>query len=194
MASKLFAKFASMAAGKSLHLLSIDHNYRSAGKKTLLFTAAVDNRTRVGQISSRIGLSREAETFDRDTDFYEVARNASGISALLVDEAQFIDGFNQARQLHLVAAKLDIPVLAFFLRSDFQGRPFEGAAALMSLADDVEMIKAMCDCGRASTMNIRLDDQGRRVNEGQQVLIGGSSRYKAACARCFYEGVDPYGC
>jgi len=190
MASKMFAKFGTMAGGKTLHLLSIAYNFEAAGKQILLFTAAIDDRTKIGQISSRIGVSREARTFDKTTDFFEEARKAEGISALLVDEAQFIDGFPQARQLHLVAAKLGIPVLTFFLRTDFKGRPFEGAAALMALADDVECIKGMCQCGRASAMNIRIDDQGNRVTEGQQILIGGSSRYQAVCSRCFYEGAD----
>ena len=93
----------------------------------------------------------------------------------------------QVRQLHRVAHTVGIPTICFGLRSDFQGNAFPGAAQLLTLADDIEEIKTICSCGRKATMNIRLDSQGQRVREGQQVEIGGNERYQQVCARCFYQ-------
>jgi len=92
------------------------------------------------------------------------------------------------QQLHRIAHLKNIPVICFGLRSDFQGKPFPGAAFLLTLADDIEEIKTICACGRKATMNVRIDEYGQRVREGEQVLIGGNNRYQQTCARCFYEG------
>jgi thymidine kinase len=75
------------------------------------------------------------------------------------------------------------------LRSDFRGDPFPGSAYLLALADDIEEIKNICSCGKKATMNVRVDDQGRRIREGEQVSIGGNESYLQACGRCFYAGM-----
>lgn len=76
--------------------------------------------------------------------------------------------------------------MCFGLRSDFRGDPFPGAAVLLTLADNLEEIRTACRCGKKATMNMRIDDDGARVVEGAQVLIGGNDRYRQVCARCFY--------
>lgn len=182
--AKLSMRVAAMNAGKSTYLLQIAHNYNENGMEVFLLTSALDGRDGFGVISSRIGLRREATTFSTQSNFDEVLKDVN-VACVLIDEAQFLT-FEQVRQLHRWVHTRDIPVVAFGLRSDFQGNPFPGSAALLTLAEDIEEIKAICACGKKATMNIRLDEAGNRVREGEQVLIGGNDRYRQVCAKCFY--------
>ena len=173
-----------MNAGKSTHLLQVAHNYNENGREVLLFTSALDGRDGYGVVSSRIGLKRDALTYTQDTDFLELLKDVK-VACVLVDEAQFLT-FRQVRQLHQWVHANDIPVMCFGIRSDFQGNPFPGSAALLTLADNLEEIRTICACGKKATMNIRMDEEGHRVREGEQVLIGGNSRYRQVCAKCVY--------
>ena len=183
--SKLYFRHAAMNAGKSTYLLQVAHNYESHGKLVVLVTAALDNRTAQGVISSRLGISRPARVFEADTSF-EVLLSDVAPDCVLVDEAQFLTA-TQVRELHRYAHATGVPVICFGLRSDFRGEPFEGAAWLLALADDLEEIKTICACSRKASMNVRIDAQGRRVREGAQVLIGAEEAYRSVCPRCFYE-------
>ncbi|MFY9513141.1 MAG: thymidine kinase [Rubrivivax sp.] len=181
--SKLFFRYAAMNAGKSTALLQVAHNYEERGMAVRLFTAAHDDRAGVGIIGSRLGLQREAGTFGPDTEFRR--EHLGDIACLLIDEAQFLS-LEQVRQLHRMAHREHLPVICWGLRSDFLGNAFAGSAALLTLADDVEEMKGICACARKATMNIRIDGEGRRVREGEQVVIGGNDRYRAVCPACFY--------
>ncbi len=176
-----------MNAGKSTALLQIAYNYEEQRQRVLLFTAAIDDRSGAGCIASRLGLQRQASVFDATTDFFAMLSAEAGLACVLIDEAQFLSS-DQARQLHRLANVCNLPVICFGLRSDFQGNAFPGSAQLLTLADDIEEIKTICACGRKATMNIRMDDSGRRVHAGEQVEIGGNNRYQQVCARCFYQG------
>jgi thymidine kinase len=151
-----------------------------------LFTAAHDDRAGTGTIASRLGLVRKAAGFGADTVF-ERAGLADDVACVLVDEAQFLSR-EQVVQLHRLAQCDGIPVLCYGLRNDFRGEAFPGSAALLCLADTLEEMKTVCACGRKASMNMRLDSSGRRVSEGEQVLIGGNDRYRAVCPSCFYAG------
>jgi thymidine kinase len=186
--AKLYFRYAAMNAGKSTALLQAAHNYEERGLRVRLFTAALDDRGGAGTIASRLGLSRQADTFGANTSFDPAAVLAGATprpACLLIDEAQFLTR-EQVRQLHRLVHRADIPVLCWGLRSDFQGHAFAGAAELLTLADDLEELKTICACGRKASMNLRLDAQGHRVTAGEQVLIGGNDRYRAVCPRCFY--------
>jgi len=179
-----------MNAGKSTALLQAAHNYEERGMRVRMFTAAHDDRAGQGLIGSRLGLQRVADTFGPDTVF-DAAGLGPGLACVLIDEAQFLTP-EQVRQLHRLAHQHHLPVLCWGLRSDFRGEAFPGAAALLTLADQLEEMKTICACARKASMNLRVDDQGRRVQEGEQVLIGGNERYRAVCPSCFYsEGDDP---
>lgn len=171
-----------MNAGKSTSLLQVAHNYEEQGQQVMLYTAAIDNRYGVGLITSRLGPQRQVDLFDNETDFLA---EAPQVACILVDEAQFLTT-RQVQQLHQVAQVRGIPVICYGLRSDFRGEPFPGSAYLLALADDIEEIKNICTCGKKATMNIRVDDEGRRIREGEQVSIGGNESYRQACGRCFY--------
>lgn len=183
--ARLFYRYSAMNAGKSTYLLQVAHNYEENGKTVFLLTSALDNRDGVGVISSRIGLRREAVTYTPSTDFAQLLLDVD-VACVLLDEAQFLT-FEQVRQLHQWVHARGIPVMCFGLRSDFQGNPFPGSAALLTLADDLEEIRTICACGKRATMNLRTDEQGQRLREGAQVLIGGNSRYRQVCAKCFYD-------
>ena len=188
--SKLYFRYAAMNAGKSTHLLQAAYNYEERGMKVRLFTAALDNRSGVGLIGSRLGLTRQVETFGPDTVF-DSAWVGEGVACLLLDEAQFLTP-EQVRQLHRLAHQHPVPVLCYGLRSDFRGDPFPGSIMLLALSDALEEMKTICACARKASMNLRIDAEGRRVKDGEQVLIGGNDRYRAVCPSCFYsEDEDP---
>jgi thymidine kinase len=174
-----------MNAGKSTALLQVAHNYEEQGQRVKLYTAAIDDRYGVGLITSRLGPQRQVEVFDTRTNFLE---GVPAVGCVLVDEAQFLST-TQVQHLHQLAQVRGIPVICYGLRSDFRGDPFPGSAYLLALADDIEEIKNICTCGKKATMNVRVDEQGRRIRDGEQVSIGGNESYRQACGRCFYAGM-----
>lgn len=185
--AKLYFYYASMNAGKSTTLLQADFNYRERGMGTMLYTAAVHDRSGHGVIDSRIGLAAKANAYDAGTDIraeVEAEIKRRQVDCLLLDEAQFLTR-PQVLQLASICDELDIPVLAYGLRTDFQGQLFEGSGALLALADVLVELKAICECGRKATMNLRVDEQGRAVRAGMQTEIGGNERYTALCRRHF---------
>jgi thymidine kinase len=189
--AKLYFYYASMNAGKSTTLLQADFNYRERGMETMLWTAALDDRFGEGAITSRIGLSTAAHKFSPDTNILADIENENeerALACVLVDEAQFLSR-DQVIQLAAVADKIGIPVLCYGLRTDFQGQLFPGSAALLGLADALIELKAVCECGRKSTMNLRVDAEGRAVKEGAQTEVGGNDRYVALCRKHFLEKV-----
>lgn len=182
--AKLYFRYASMNAGKSTYLLQVAHNYKENNKETLLLTADVDDRAGVGVIASRLGLSHQAQTFSKDLNFLEYLKDCEA-ACVLIDEAQFLTS-SQAKQLHQWVHLRNKPVMCFGLRTDFRGLPFEGASMLLALADDIDEIVTICACGKRATMQVRVDEEGNRILQGPQLEIGGNSRYRHVCARCFY--------
>jgi thymidine kinase len=189
--AKLYFYYASMNAGKSTNLLQADFNYRERGMATMLWTAELDDRGGDRAIESRIGLHAEAHRFGHGTDLWTAVKAAhvvQPLSCVLVDEAQFLSKA-QVWQLARIADEAGIPVLCYGLRTDFQGELFEGAAALLGIADSLVELKAVCHCGRKATMNLRVDESGAAVRAGAQTEIGGNDRYVALCRRHFSEAM-----
>lgn len=188
--SKLYFYFSAMNAGKSTTLLQSDYNYRERGMKTLLFTPELDDRYGVGKITSRIGLESNAVTFNKGFNFFNHTKKAlelgMELSCILVDESHFLTQA-QVRELSDICDKLHLPVLAYGIRSDFRGEPFEGSKYLLTWADSLTEIKTICHCGRKATMNSRIDKEGKVVWEGSQVQIGHD--YVSTCRKHFKEGV-----
>jgi thymidine kinase len=187
--AKLYFYYAAMNAGKSTTLLQADYNYRERGMETMLWTAAFDDRSGSGMIGSRIALSAPAAAYSDDVDLFAAIAaelKKRKLDCLLVDEAQFLTR-DHVRQLCRVSDDLGIPVLCYGLRTDFQGNLFPGSAALLALADSLIELKAVCECGRKATMNLRVDAAGHAVAAGAQTEIGGNDRYIALCRRHFFE-------
>lgn len=190
--AKLYFYYAAMNAGKSTTLLQADFNYRERGMETMLWTAALDDRLGVGAIGSRIALSAAAHTYDESVDLFEAISNElrkRKLDCILVDEAQFLSQ-THVLQLCEVADQLNIPVLCYGLRTDFQAKLFPGSAALLALADTLVELKAVCECGRKATMNLRVDEEGHAIVRGQQTEIGGNDRYIALCRKHFFERLN----
>ena len=172
--AKLYFYYSAMNAGKSTTLLQAAHNYEEQGMKVLLFTPVIDDRSGVGVIESRIGLRRQAFAFDSNFDlFHHVQEQTQSekISCVFMDECQFLTD-KQVLQLTLICDRLKIPVLCYGLRSDFRGEPFEGSKYLLAWADELGEIKTICTSGKKAIMNARLDADGNRVLEGDQIAIG----------------------
>ena len=190
--AKLYFYYASMNAGKSTTLLQADFNYRERGMATMLFTAALDERAGRGVIASRLGVSAAATPFDAATDLAACVLDRVAhepIACVLVDEAQFLSAA-QVDQLARLADAQGLPVLCYGLRTDFRGDLFPGSARLLAIADTLVELKSVCTCGRKATMNLRVDDEGRAIGEGQQTDIGGNERYVALCRRHFVAALE----
>lgn len=189
--AKLHFYYSAMNAGKSTLLLQSSYNYNERGMDTLLFIPVCDTRFGISKVASRIGLEAQAITFDQNYDLYQYTKDAiaknPNIKCVLLDEAQFITKA-QVQQLTDITDNLNIPVLAYGLRTDFMGEPFEGSKYLLALADSLIEIKTICHCGKKATMNIRMDDKGNALRAGEQVEIGGNERYIAVCRKHYKEG------
>lgn len=183
--AKLYFRYSAMNAGKSTALLQVAHNYEENGRAVRIYTAAIDNRYGVGNITSRLGPQRPAQTFDDNTDFAKELEDTAGLSAVLVDEAQFLSP-KQVRDLHRIAHTKGVPIICYGIRSDFLGEPFPGSVYLLTLADSVEELKNICGCGKKATMNVRVDERGKRITTGTQIAIEGEARYVQMCGACFY--------
>ncbi|MFZ4745700.1 MAG: thymidine kinase [Sphingomonas sp.] len=187
--AKLYFYYAAMNAGKSTTLLQAAFNYAERGMETMLLTAAIDDRAGHGLVGSRIGLEAPAIPFTRETDIAALVRAEAqqrALAAVLIDEAQFLMQA-QVWQLAELCDRDDLPVVAYGLRTDFRGELFEGSATLLGIADSLTELKAICECGRKATMNLRVDAAGRAVRDGDQTEIGGNDRYIALCRRHFSE-------
>lgn len=178
--AKLYFYYSAMNAGKTTTLLQSAHNYHERGMRTLILTPKLDNRFGEGVVASRIGLSARGRIFGRDDDLLEIVRAdiaANGpLHCVLTDESQFLSKI-QVWQLTEVVDKLDVPVLAYGLRTDFRGELFEGSQYLLAWADSLSEIKTICHTGRKATMVVRVDEKGRAITDGPQVEIGGNERY-----------------
>ena len=187
--AKLYFNYSSMNAGKSTMLLQANHNYIERGMKPRIYTSDLDNRFGKGEIISRIGLRSKSNIFTSKTDIYLDILNVldnTPVDCVLIDEAQFLTQ-NQVIQLSKVVDELEIPVLAFGIRTDFQGNLFEGSKYLLAWADNLKEIKTVCHCGRKATMVLRLNADGKVVSDGTQIEIGGEERYVSVCRKHFIE-------
>lgn len=189
--SKLYFYYSTMNAGKTTSLLQSSYNYQERGMRTMLFTAAIDDRYEIGKIKSRIGLEADANIFSREDDLFKIVskehRNDK-VDCVLVDESQFLSR-DQVFQLTEVTDRLSIPVLAFGLRTDFMGNLFEGSQALLAWADELRELKTICHCGKKATMVVRMDENNQPVRQGSQIEIGGNDRYISMCRKHFKEMV-----
>lgn len=186
--AKLYFSYAAMNAGKSTLLLQASYNYRERGMHTLLFTSALYAEDGVGLITSRIGVQAVAELYRDGDDLFEAISQQTivePVSCVFVDEAQFLTP-DQVWQLARVADRLNIPVMCFGLRTDFQGHLFPGSAELLAVADTLREIRTICHCGAKATMVVRHGGDGHVLTSGDQVAIG-KDVYVSLCRRHWEE-------
>lgn len=186
--AKLYFYYSAMNAGKSTLLLQSAYNYKERNLNTIILVPAVNTRDRYGEISSRIGLKAPATMISSNENIYNLIKHQKNIdnklACILVDEAQFLTK-SQIFQLSHIVDKLRLPVLCYGLRSDFKAEPFEGSMYLLAIADHLIELKTICHCGKKAIMNLRIDENGNAVKDGEQLLIGGNDRYIATCRHHF---------
>lgn len=185
--AQLYFYYSTMNAGKSTHLLQSAYNYTERNLNPLLYTACLDDRFEQGKIASRIGLNADASLFDQNShllDEITLAHQSNKVDCVLIDEAQFLTK-NQVKQLTDIVDALNIPVLAYGIRTDFLGETFSGSAALLAWADKLVELKTICHCGRKANFVIRQDKDGNPAKDGDQVEVGGNERYEPLCRAHF---------
>lgn len=187
--AQLYFYYSAMNAGKSTSLLQSAYNYTERGMRPEIFTAALDDRFGKGKVASRIGLESSANLFTPKTDLQDTIQTLNKekpIDCLFIDEAQFLTK-QQVQQLIYVVDNMNIPVLAYGLRTDFLAETFEGSRYLLAWADKLIELKTICHCGRKAAFVVRIDEHGNAVKEGEQVEVGGNDRYESMCRKHFAE-------
>ena len=190
--AKLYFYYSTMNAGKSTTVLQSAYNYQERGMNTLIYTAAIDDRFGIGKVTSRIGIDREARLFQPESDLWAEINDhirQYKLHCILVDEAQFLTK-QQVYQLSDVVDKLNIPVLCYGLRTDFQSNLFEGSQYLLAWADQLEELKTICYCGRKANFVLRLNENGEVVKDGEQIQIGGNNCYLSVCRKHYKEKIE----
>ncbi|NTW70887.1 MAG: thymidine kinase [Eubacteriaceae bacterium] len=184
--AQLYYRYSTMNAGKSIEIIKIAHNYEEQGKKVRIYTSELDDRYGKGFVASRIGIKRPAELFGRNTDiFKEISEIGINLSCVLIDEGQFLTA-EQVLQLTRIVDELNIPVIVYGLKNDFQNKLFEGSENLLIYSDKIEEIKTVCwYCDKKATMVLRMAD-GKPVYQGEQIKIGGNDNYVPVCRKCYY--------
>ena len=198
MCAKLRFLYGTMGAGKSLHLLATAHNFQERGIPFIILKSSIDNRDGEGVIHSRALGDKECVSIDSDTNIFKLVESIEDISDgygykhlrwILIDEAQFLTP-KQVDELAKVADTLDIHILCYGLRTDFQTHLFPGSKRLFEIADMFEEIKSSCSCGCKTLFNARIDSDGNIVTDGEQIEIGGDDRYISLCRKCYMKGIE----
>ena len=188
--AKLYFKYGAMGSSKTAQALITKYNYEENGLKVWLIKPSADTRDGKQILRSRIGLEAEVEVIPPDMDilarFDETRRGSCNV--IIVDECQFLTE-RQIDELRSVVNDRNVPVMCFGLRTDFQTKLFPGSRRLMELADEIQEIKTMCDCGAKATVNARIDSNGHIITQGAQVVLGGNDSYIAMCHKCYIRGI-----
>ena len=188
--AKLYFKYGAMGSSKTAQALITKYNYEENGMKVWLLKPSADTRDGVQLLRSRIGLQAQVEVIPPETDIRVLfqATREGNCDVIIVDECQFLTR-DQIDQLRAIVDDAGIPVICFGLRTDFQTRLFPGSLRLMEVADTIQEIKTICDCGAKATVNARIDANGHIVTEGAQVVLGGNDSYIAMCHQCYIRGI-----
>ena len=187
--AKLYFKYGAMGSSKTANALITKFNYEERGMKVWLIKPALDTRDGADTVSSRIGLSANAHAVSADADIFDEFSKMTGYHVIIADECQFFTS-KQVDGLRKIVDLFDIPVLCFGLRTDFLTHFFEGSRRLMEIADSISEIKTICSCGKKAVVNARIDEKGRVVTEGGQILLGGNDSYIAMCHSCWQNAIE----
>ena len=191
--AKLYFKYGAMGSSKTAQALITKYNYEENDLRVWLLKPSADVRDGKHTVSSRIGLSAEADILTPEMDAYAWFREKleGQCDVIIVDECQFLTP-EQIDQLRRIVDDCGIPVMCFGLRTDFQTKLFPGSLRLMEIADTIQEIKTICDCGAKATVNARIDSQGHIVTQGAQVFLGGNDSYIAMCHKCYVKGIQEH--
>jgi thymidine kinase len=186
--AKLYFKYGAMGSSKTANALITKFNYEERGMRVWLIKPSIDNRDGADAVKSRIGLYANAYVVTPDKDLIEEYKNHKDINVIIADECQFLTP-DQIDDLRKIVDEYDIPVLCFGLRTDFLTHLFPGSRRLFEVADSISEIKTICTCGKKAIINARIDENGKIVTEGDQILIGGNDSYVAMCHSCWQQQI-----
>ena len=188
--AKLYFKYGAMGSSKTAQALITKYNYEENDLKVWLIKPSADTRDSIQTLRSRIGLSAQVEVIPPEMDIVQRFGQSqlNQCDVIIVDECQFLTP-EQIDQLRSIVNDYNIPVMCFGLRTDFQTRLFPGSLRLMEIADTIQEIKTICDCGAKATVNARIDETGHIITQGAQVELGGNDRYIAMCHKCYIRGI-----
>ena len=186
--AKLYFKYGAMGSSKTANALITKFNYEERGRRVWLIKPSIDNRDGADAVKSRIGLYANAYVVTPDKDLIEEYKNHKDINVIIADECQFLTP-DQIDDLRKIVDEYDIPVLCFGLRTDFLTHLFPGSRRLFEVADSISEIKTICTCGKKAIINARIDENGKIVTEGDQILIGGNDSYVAMCHSCWQQQI-----
>ena len=188
--AKLYFKYGAMGSSKTAQALITKYNYEENDLKVWLIKPSADVRDGAATLRSRIGLEAQVEVIPPEIDVLErfVREKEGSCDVIIVDECQFLTEA-QIDQLRAIVDEHNVPVMCFGLRTDFQTKLFPGSLRLMEVADTIQEIKTICDCGAKATVNARIDSQGHIVTQGAQVVLGGNDSYTAMCHKCYVRGI-----
>ena len=191
--AKLYFKYGAMGSSKTAQALITKYNYEENGLKVWLIKPSADTRDGEQILRSRIGLEAAVEVIPPETDIYAryLGIRELNCDVIIVDECQFLTEA-QIDQLRAIVDEHNIPVMCFGLRTDFQTRLFPGSRRLMEVADTIQEIKTICDCGRKATTNARISPEGYVLTEGDQVFLGGNDSYIAMCHKCYQDYINEH--
>ena len=188
--AKLYFKYGAMGSSKTAQALITRYNYEENDLRVWLIKPSADSRDGEAVIRSRIGLEGVAQILSPEADVLEIFRTEQQgkCDVIIVDECQFLTE-EQIDQLRAIVDEHNVPVMCFGLRTDFQCRLFAGSRRLMEVADTIQEIKTICDCGAKATVNARIDSEGHIVTQGEQLFLGGNDSYIAMCHKCWVRGI-----
>ena len=188
--AKLYFKYGAMGSSKTAQALITKYNYEENDLKVWLIKPSADVRDGAATLRSRIGLEAQVEVIPPEIDVLErfVREKEGSCDVIIVDECQFLSE-DQIDQLRAIVDEHNVPVMCFGLRTDFQTKLFPGSLRLMEVADTIQEIKTICDCGAKATVNARIDGEGHIVTQGAQVVLGGNDSYIAMCHKCYVRGI-----
>ena len=179
--AKLYFRYGAMGSSKTANAIMVHYNYEERGKKALMFKPMLDKRDGAKLVASRAGLTCACDFIENIGDY-----NVTDYACVIVDEAQFLTKAQVENLVHIVD-DLNVPVVAYGLRTDFRGEFFEGSLWLMAWADTIEEVKTVCWCGKKATYNTRIYN-GKVIKEGEQILLGGNESYTSLCRKHWAEG------
>ena len=188
--AKLYFKYGAMGSSKTAQALITRYNYEENDLRVWLIKPSADSRDGEAVIRSRIGLEGVAQILSPEADVLEIFRTEQlgQCDVIIVDECQFLTEA-QIDQLRAIVDEHNVPVMCFGLRTDFQCHLFAGSRRLMEVADTIQEIKTICDCGAKATVNARIDSEGHIVTQGEQLFLGGNDSYIAMCHKCWVRGI-----
>ena len=187
--AKLYFKYGAMGSSKTAQALITKFNYEERGMSVWLIKPALDDRDGAVILRSRIGLEAECTPISQGDDIFEMFLGEHKADVIITDECQFFTPEN-IDQLRRIVDELNVPVLCFGLRTDFLTKLFPGSMRLFEVADSIAEIKTICSCGKKASVNARIDESGKIVTKGSQVMLGGNDSYIAMCHKCYKKGIE----